>query len=82
MKKFLTMMLVTALVAGATSAVAATEETKNNDSAADSILSQVQANKAANKEKAGEQKEAAAPKYICASIVRCRLSTQSCPRCR
>ncbi len=62
MKKFLTMMLVTALVAGATSAVAATEETKNNDSAADSILSQVQANKAANKEKAGEQKEAAAPK--------------------
>lgn len=57
MKKFLTMMLVTALVAGATSAVAATEETKNNDSAADSILSQVQANKAANKEKAGEQKE-------------------------
>ena len=62
MKKFLTMMLVTALVAGATSAVAATEETKNHDSAADSILSQVQANKAANKEKAGEQKEAAAPK--------------------
>ena len=62
MKKFLTMMLVTARVAGATSAVAATEETKNNDSAADSILSQVQANKAANKEKAGEQKEAAAPK--------------------
>lgn len=62
MKKFLTMMLVTALVTGATSAVAATEETKNNDSAADSILSQVQANKAANKEKAGEQKEAAAPK--------------------
>ncbi|MCC8059180.1 rhodanese-like domain-containing protein [Cloacibacillus sp.] len=62
MKKFLTMMLVTALVAGATSAVAATEETKNNDSAADSILSQVQANKAANKEKAGDQKEAAAPK--------------------
>ena len=62
MKKFLTMMLVTALVAGATSAVAATEDTKNNDSAADSILSQVQANKAANKEKAGEQKEAAAPK--------------------
>lgn len=62
MKKFLTMMLVTALVAGATSAVAATEETKNNGSAADSILSQVQANKAANKEKAGEQKEAAAPK--------------------
>ncbi|MCD7952231.1 MAG: hypothetical protein LUG14_04740 [Synergistaceae bacterium] len=62
MKKFLTMMLVTALVAGATSAVAATEETENNDSAADSILSQVQANKAANKEKAGDQKEAAAPK--------------------
>ena len=62
MKKFLTMMLVTALVAGATSAVAATEETKNNDSAADSILSQVQANKAANKEKAGEQKEVATPK--------------------
>ena len=56
MKKFLTMMLVTALVAGATSAVAATEETKNNDSAADSILSQVQANKAANKEKAGDKR--------------------------
>ena len=62
MKKLFTMMLMAALVACAVSAVAAATETKDGGSAADSILAQVQANKAANKEKAGDKKEESAPK--------------------
>ncbi len=62
MKKFLTMMIMTVFFASATVAGAADTDAKEGGSAADSILAQVQANKEANKVKAGGQKEETAPK--------------------